>query len=186
MADAWEADPSALFIKRLGKSAAELGHSQDEEDCPDILRRGDWGLALRLFEAERGSVREAVEKDVVNGHTFHRLRMVEHPLTPYMQWELHWLHLRAECGYPTRVLPTDGLGGTPNGQALPEVVVLDEKTLYRVLYTDSGATEAAVRFTDPQIVAAWVAWIRHAYEAAEDIEPYFARAVAPLPPPPAA
>lgn len=39
----WEADPSAVFARRLGKSAAELGHSDDREDCPDIweLSNGD-------------------------------------------------------------------------------------------------------------------------------------------------
>ncbi|MFF7360302.1 hypothetical protein [Streptomyces sp. NPDC008125] len=43
MARRWEADPSALFVKRLGKSAAELGNSKDEDDCPDIwqLSSGD-------------------------------------------------------------------------------------------------------------------------------------------------
>ncbi|MFD7894359.1 hypothetical protein ACFV0C_09845 [Streptomyces sp. NPDC059568] len=39
----WEADPSALFERRLGRTAQELGNSQDEEDCPDIwqLDNGD-------------------------------------------------------------------------------------------------------------------------------------------------
>ncbi|MFC9652118.1 MULTISPECIES: hypothetical protein [unclassified Streptomyces] len=43
MARAWEADPSALFERRLGKSAAELGHSDGKDDCPDIwqLTNGD-------------------------------------------------------------------------------------------------------------------------------------------------
>lgn len=161
-------------------------HFEESSPRREALRRGDWALALRLFESQRDSVREAVERDAANGHTFHRLRVVEHPLTPYMQWELHWLHLRAECGYPTRVLPADDIGGTPHGLSLPEVVILDEKTLYRVLYTDAGITHGAVRFTDPEIVTSWVAWIRQAYGAAEDIRTYFARAVAPLPPPPAA
>ncbi|MDT0542199.1 MULTISPECIES: hypothetical protein [Streptomyces] len=49
MARLWEADPSALFVKRLGKSAAELGHSEDEEECPDIwqLDNGDTAVIGR-------------------------------------------------------------------------------------------------------------------------------------------
>jgi hypothetical protein len=43
MTRAWEADPSALFERRLGKSAAELGNSKNKDDCPDIwlLDNGD-------------------------------------------------------------------------------------------------------------------------------------------------
>lgn len=39
----WEADPSALFVRRLGKSARELQETKDEDGCPDIweLDNGD-------------------------------------------------------------------------------------------------------------------------------------------------
>jgi hypothetical protein len=39
----WEADPSASFTRRLGKSAAELGNSDGRTECPDIwlLDNGD-------------------------------------------------------------------------------------------------------------------------------------------------
>ncbi|MBL1112724.1 hypothetical protein JK364_09970 [Streptomyces sp. 110] len=42
----WEADPSALFAKRLGKSAAELGNSEDEEKCPDIWQLDNGHIAV--------------------------------------------------------------------------------------------------------------------------------------------
>ncbi|MBO3675259.1 hypothetical protein [Streptomyces sp. NEAU-YJ-81] len=42
----WEADPSALFAKRLGKSAAELGNSEDEEKCPDIWQLDNGDIAV--------------------------------------------------------------------------------------------------------------------------------------------
>lgn len=43
MARPWEADPSAEFRRRLGKTAAELGDSKLNDDCPDIweLNNGD-------------------------------------------------------------------------------------------------------------------------------------------------
>jgi hypothetical protein len=43
MTTRWEADPSALFVRRLGKSAAELGTSDGRDQCPDIweLSNGD-------------------------------------------------------------------------------------------------------------------------------------------------
>ena len=43
MARSWEADPAAVFRRRLGKSALELGDSGTRVDCPDIweLDNGD-------------------------------------------------------------------------------------------------------------------------------------------------
>lgn len=46
MARAWEADPSALFVRRLGKSAAELGNSQEDSDCPDIWQLDNGDIAI--------------------------------------------------------------------------------------------------------------------------------------------
>lgn len=39
----WEADPTAAFSRRLGKSAAELGDTSGRTGCPDIweLDNGD-------------------------------------------------------------------------------------------------------------------------------------------------
>ncbi|MEU3772086.1 hypothetical protein AB0F11_02510 [Streptomyces sp. NPDC032472] len=39
----WEADASASFARRLGKSAQELNHTKDDDGCPDIweLDNGD-------------------------------------------------------------------------------------------------------------------------------------------------
>ncbi|WP_079032451.1 hypothetical protein [Streptomyces specialis] len=43
MRRAWEADPSAGFLRRLGKSARELGSTGGRDGCPDIwqLENGD-------------------------------------------------------------------------------------------------------------------------------------------------
>jgi hypothetical protein len=53
----WEADPSALFERRLGKSAKELGTSKDEDDCPDIwqLDNGDIAVIGRDLTADYDS-----------------------------------------------------------------------------------------------------------------------------------
>lgn len=57
MGRAWEADPSASFVRRLGKSAAELGNSEGEEKCPDIwqLDNGDIAIIGRDLTADYGS-----------------------------------------------------------------------------------------------------------------------------------
>jgi hypothetical protein len=46
MARAWEADPSALFARRLGKSAKELGTSDNRDDCPDIWQLDNGDIAV--------------------------------------------------------------------------------------------------------------------------------------------
>lgn len=57
MARVWEADPSALFVKRLGKSAKESGNSQGREQCPDIwqLSNGDVAIVGRDLTDSYGS-----------------------------------------------------------------------------------------------------------------------------------
>lgn len=54
MGHSWEADPSALFVKRLGKSAAELGNSDGRDECPDIwqLSNGDIAVIGRDLTAD--------------------------------------------------------------------------------------------------------------------------------------
>jgi len=46
MARAWEADPAALFERRLGKSAAELGQSDGKDECPDIWQLDNGDVAV--------------------------------------------------------------------------------------------------------------------------------------------
>lgn len=46
MARAWEADPAASFVRRLGKSAADLGNSQGDDDCPDIWQLDNGDIAV--------------------------------------------------------------------------------------------------------------------------------------------
>ncbi|WP_283137074.1 hypothetical protein [Rhizohabitans arisaemae] len=63
MARAWDADPTALFQKRLGKSAKDLGRSDDRDDCPDIwqLDNGDIAVIGRdLTAAYRARLPEGV------------------------------------------------------------------------------------------------------------------------------
>ncbi len=42
----WEADPSALFTHRLGKSAAELGNTDGKTGCPDIWQLDNGDVAV--------------------------------------------------------------------------------------------------------------------------------------------
>jgi len=45
----WEADPTAAFTRRLGRSALELGNTSNDLTCPDIweLNNGDVAIIGR-------------------------------------------------------------------------------------------------------------------------------------------
>lgn len=63
MARPWDADPAALFARRLGKSPKELGNTADTNDCPDIwqLDNGDIAVIGRdLTAAYRSRLPEGV------------------------------------------------------------------------------------------------------------------------------
>ncbi|GGZ74834.1 DUF6879 family protein [Streptomyces bluensis] len=117
-----------------------LQHFEEtNDDSRDALRRGDWPQVLRLFEAERDALRRKAREEEARGAVFHRIRVVEEPLTPYVQWELHWLRLSAECGHSVRVLPASAIASAEADGSLPELNLLDGRTLFRVLYTDTRA-----------------------------------------------
>jgi hypothetical protein len=164
-----------------------LQHFEEtNDDSREALRQGDWPAVLRLFEAERDALVRKARDEVSRGAVFHRIRVVEEPLTPYVQWELHWLRLSAECGQSIRVLPASAVAASEGDALLPELNLLDSRVLYRVLYTVAGQPDGAIRFTDPRTVRNWAEHLQELYAAAEDVQAYFDRAVADLPPPPAA
>lgn len=158
-------------------------HFEEDDSSRDALRRGDWSGALRLLEDDRAWLREDAAEDRRLGHVFHRVRVVEEPLTPYLQWELHALRMQAEYGTGIRVVAAAALRGAEDGGLLPEVVVLGDQVLYEVVYTEEGAAEGAVRFTRPEPVRRWAHFIEETYASGEDVTSYFDRYVAHLPPP---
>jgi hypothetical protein len=149
----------------------------------DALRDGAWDEALRRIEERRDALLEEAREDERRGYVFHRVRVVEQPLTPYVQWELHSLRQRALYGQRVRVVDAGVVADTEHSGLLPEVVILDGGTLYNVLYTEEGASEGAVRFTDPDLVARWESYVKALYEAGEEMESFFDREVAHLPAP---
>ncbi|WP_055495277.1 DUF6879 family protein [Streptomyces sp. TP-A0356] len=149
----------------------------------DALRRGEWQKALRLLGDRRDGLLATVQEDERKGHRFHRVRVVEQPLTPYVQWELHSHRQRAECGERIRVVSAEQVASAEAERVLPEIVVLGGATLFQVLYTEAGAAVGAVRYTDHDLVRGWENYIRKLYEAGEDVRSHFEREVAHLPPP---
>jgi hypothetical protein len=149
----------------------------------EAFARGDWDTALRLIEDEREYLTEFSAKAGQLGIVLYRVRVVEVPINPYLQWELHLLKLRAECGELIRVLTGDQVSAYEADGPLPEMVSLGSSALYHVLYDDAGELTGAVRVTDPSAVATAAELARHLYTQGDDLATFFERVVAPLTPP---
>ncbi|MFI2609504.1 DUF6879 family protein [Kitasatospora sp. NPDC018619] len=170
-----------------GRDSWKLERRQhfEEQGSPswEAARRGDWGEALRLLEGRREALREIGREDAERQSFFHRVRVVEQPLTTYLRWELHSLRIRAECGERIRVVGAEMLADSEEFHQLPEIVVLGGRTLYQVRYSEEGIPVGAVRFTEPGIVLRWESYLADLHRAGEDVVAYVDREVAPLLPP---
>lgn len=148
------------------------------------FNRGNWQEALDLLEASRPGLVDYHQRAATADITTHRVRIIEEPLTPYLQWELHLLHLRDQTGGPVRVLPASHiLEYEEDCGPLADLNIIAPHALYEVTYDDNGVLESAIRSTDPDDIANQVAFVYKLYRIAEPIRDYFQRAVAHLPPP---
>lgn len=158
----------------------------EEQNSPsrDALTRGDWQKAIGLLAGRRDRWLAEAEEDRGRRHTFHRVRVVDYPLTSYVQWEMHSLVQEDELGSSrVRIVTADQVADAEKTGQLPELVVLGGQVLYHVIYSDSGAPMGSIRFTDEQHINSWERYIRSLFEIGEDIASYFAREIAPLPAP---
>jgi hypothetical protein len=116
------------------------------------MSEGDWDRSLRLVAEMRASA--AREFRDGPGFEMRRLRVAEHPVTPYLQWEMQVLRVRAEAGEQIRVIAAGAVSHLEASRPLPELVVLGTQVLYEVLYDATGTLTGARRITAPEVVAA--------------------------------
>jgi hypothetical protein len=145
--------------------------------------RGDWGQALRLIEDRREVLSQFAAEAKALGTDLYRVRVVEEPIMPYLQWELHSLRLRAECGELIRVVSGEQIRDLETDGALPELVTLGPSVAYHILYDSEGELAGGVKITDPVVVGRITDLTRSLYETGQDLETFFEHAVASLPSP---
>jgi hypothetical protein len=151
------------------------------------MERGDWDTAVRLVEEMRAGRAELQKKLDQKGIVQRRIRIVGHPVTPYLQWEMHALRLWAELGEEIRVLPAEAVRALEPVRTLPEVVVLGGRSaispvMYEILYR-GGELAGARKLTDRHLIAACRREIATLWSKGEDLFGYFDREIAVLPPP---
>ncbi|HEX2743601.1 MAG TPA: hypothetical protein VHN16_04275 [Streptosporangiaceae bacterium] len=141
---------------------------------------GDWQRALALIGQMRAGVAE--EFAVVPGLRRCRVRVTERPVTPYLQWEMHVLRMRAGEGEEVRAVDAALVEDQEEDSPLPELAVIGS-AVYLILYTGDGELDGALRSTDPGLVAQAASQVAALFGKGEDIGSYFAREIAVLPAP---
>jgi len=179
LADCWP------YYHRITDVFWKLERIQDfrQPESPSwvAMTEGDWDRALRLLGTGSADIR-AHEQDL--SFMRRRVRIVEHPVTAYLQWEMHSLRRRAEeMGEQIRVVPADAIAHLEARRPLPEVVILGTETLYEVLYDDTGLHSGGRRIDDADVIAACRREMAELYDKGEDLLTYFDREIAPLPAP---
>jgi hypothetical protein len=144
---------------------------------------GDWDEALRLIEAGRDELVDYHRKVAEHDFTASRVRVVEFPIIPYVQWELHALRLRAETGALIRVIGPERVAELEHDGQLPEFATLGSRVLYEPVYDEHGVLSAGRRFQDRDLVRRCQQLTRKLFDEGEPLASFFEREVAPLPPP---
>lgn len=145
---------------------------------------GDWGEALRLDEQLARADTIALYEDYARrGVEWRRVRVVEFPITPYVQWELHGLKLRVECGERISIIPAKVVAPYESKAPVPEVIVLGSLVMYEVLYDENSVLCGGRKIIDSDVIKRCREEIELLYANGEDFMSFFNREIAHLPAP---
>ncbi|MGW4412986.1 DUF6879 family protein [Nonomuraea sp. NPDC004702] len=67
-------------------------------DSWEAFAKGEWEESLSILEAERVDMVAYHRRVKEHGFVARRVRVVEEPISPYLQWELYALRVRDQCG----------------------------------------------------------------------------------------
>ncbi|BAJ27760.1 MULTISPECIES: DUF6879 family protein [Kitasatospora] len=177
----WDCGPAGFWKLERQQHFQEPGVASWE-----AFRRGDWDESLALIERQRGHYETYFRRIAEHGFALHRVRCVEEPVSPYLQWELHLLRLKAVIGEDTRVLDGNATRSYEGGGELPEIIVLGSTVMYEIVYDRTGKLAGGVRFSDPREISRCRLAIQEMHRLGEPLREYFDRRIATLPPPRAA
>jgi hypothetical protein len=168
------------FLNKLerGQNFKERGFASWE-----AFASGDWDRALSLVDEKRDAYtrefRETAQLNILE----RRLRVVDFPVTPYVQWEMFVLRLRVELGDNIKVLDARKISDIERQRPVPEVVILGDVVMYEVQYDDDGNAAGANRFADRALIRETLSGFDALYERGEDFHSFFDREILSLAPP---
>lgn len=170
-------------IDRFDKLERLQHFRQPESDSWRAFAAGRWEESLKLTERNRPAVVAEFSEDARLGYTSHRVRVVEFPITPYLQWEMHRFRVRVECGENIRVVGPEMIASYETDCLAPELIFMGSLAMYEVLYDETGVLAGGRKFTDPDLIAGCRAEVQDLCAQGEDFQSFFEREIAPLPPP---
>lgn len=144
---------------------------------------GDWRQALHVVEAGRSDMRDYYQRIKECGFATRRVRVVEEPIIPYLQWEMQVLRMRDEYGGAVRIVTGEQVADFEYTGPLPEIYTLGTTVMYQAIYDEAGVLESARRYLDGDLVVRCQRFIQDLFEVGQPMQPYFAEHVATLPPP---
>lgn len=164
-----------LYKLERGQHFKERGFASWE-----AFAAGEWDRAISLIEEKREAYEREFEDAGRRGIVHRRVRIVEFPVTPYVQWELHVLRLRVEEGDDIRVVDARTIADIEEKGLAPEVVILGDSAMYEVLYDADGNLAGANRISDPAVIADTSAGFEALFERAETFDAFFDREISNL------
>ncbi|MEQ4302023.1 DUF6879 family protein [Plantactinospora sp. B6F1] len=156
---------------------------EPDDACWQTFAAGRWADSLRILDQRRGEFADYYRRIAERGFHTRRVRVVEKPITPYLQWELHVLRLRHEYGGLTRVIGSDRVQRYEASAPLPEIYTLGTDVMYEAVYGEDGVLAAARRWLDRDLVIRCQRFIADLYRDGEPLDEFFVREVASLEPP---
>ncbi|WP_151898109.1 DUF6879 family protein [Streptomyces sp. C8S0] len=178
----YHADLGRIYSSGIGfLNKLERGQHFRERGFPswEAFAGGDWDRALALAAERREDYAEELRRATQSGVRHRRLRVVEFPVTPYVQWELHVLRVRVDVGDDIRILDARDIAHIEQTRPVPEVVILGDAVMYEVVY-DDGNADGANRYTDRSLIRETNTGFDALYERGEEFHVFFDREIAPL------
>lgn len=165
----------------------KLERSQDSAEPSSkswrAFNHGDWDQAMELLDAWKEELKPVHRRNTANGTKVRRIRIVETPFTPYIQWELELLWRRDAVTGGIRTLDAVYLDGLePDGTLLPDLNITDT-CAYHVIYDEHGVISHVWKYTDPGIVNPWRDLTRRLWDRGTAMNLYYKDHVQGLPAP---
>jgi hypothetical protein len=154
-----------------------------EPDSPSwrAFDSGDWRLALELINVENEETKDYFEELKSRRIRALRIRIVEFPIDPYLQWEFWVYHRNARLGEDIRVITLDELHRR-RGQdyELPELAIIDDTVAYEVMYDDSGLNVGGRKIVDQILIRQCTNEFMELFNVAQPIDDFFPEHILPL------
>jgi hypothetical protein len=179
-------DDSDRYWPRIGRfdKLERIQHFREPDDASwRAFAAGRWQESLDLTERNRANVVAEFAQDARFGYHSYRVRVVEFPIDPYLQWEMYRFKVRVECGENIRIIRPDAVAGFEQRGILPELIFMGSLAMYEVLYDETGVLAGGRKVTDTDLITRCQAEVLALYAEGEDFQIFFDREIAALPAP---